>query len=106
MNVLVLKLNNFVKKKMSSPSTKQQIINLKSKHTRASNKLQYQSLEQKMDLLREYLFNHVTATNSSLCCQQKLFENISDRLTKMEINSNNSVEKTLLPMHSELLENF
>jgi len=89
---------------MSSPPTKQQIINLKSKHTRASNKLQYQSLEQKIDLLREYLFNHVTATNSSH--QQKLFENISDRLTKMEINSNNSVEKTLLPMHSELLENF
>ncbi len=68
MNVLVLKLNKFVKENEFTTS-KQQIINLKSKHTRASNKLQYQSLEQKIDLLREYLFNHVTATNSSLCCQ-------------------------------------
>jgi len=75
MNVLVLKLNKFVKENEFTTS-KQQIINFL-KHTRASNKLQYQSLEQKIDLLREYLFDHITATNSSQFYKHKYFEKIS-----------------------------
>ena len=90
---------------MDSPPTKQQIINLKSKHTRASNKLQYESLEKKIDLLREYLFNHMAATNSTLRCQHKFFENISERVTRLEINTNNNTVNTPLPMLNEL-ENF
>ena len=39
---------------MDSPTAKQQIINLKSNHIRASNKFMYVSLEKKKDL-----FNHM-----------------------------------------------
>jgi hypothetical protein len=90
---------------MDSPPTKQQIINLKSKHTRASNNLQYKSLEKKIDLLREYLFNHMTATNSTLRSQHKFLENISERVTRLENNTINNTVNTALPMINEL-ENF
>ena len=58
---------------MDSPPTKQQIIDLKSKY--------------KIDLLREFL--HVASNNSTHRCQHKFCENISERVTRLEINTNN-----------------
>ena len=47
----------------------------------------------------------MAATNSTLRCQHKFFENISERVTRLEINTNNNTVNTTLPMLNEL-ENF